>query len=270
MRRVLLSLLAALAFTAGPAIAMELTPIPSSAAASDKTLWRQVMTTFYGKYDKTAKCWIGKASGKRYCMRPHTLHRISAGSATHYYLAIGGHPIEDGHDCHACPGTLGLFVLSDETRTLGIVARNSGYMEFGSWGTVPPEENVAVVRIGGPASFAWAIETGWMGHGIATTSISIQGVVGDQVMDLGYVPRSFSDEGNCENGVNLSSGEKCTGVSFEPVYNADGGTDRFGPIVVRGSGIWKGEPFNQSYTVTFDPQAMTYRIPPDFPEDFSP
>ena len=249
---------------------MALTKIPSDGATSDKDLWRQVMAAFYGKYDKRQKCWIGRSGGKRYCMRPHTLHKVSAGDATHYYIAIGGHPIEDGHDCHACAGTLGLFVLSDVQKRLGIVASNDGYEDFGGFGTVPLEENFAVHRIGVPGNFAWTIETGWMGQGISTSSISIHGIVGDQVRDLGHLPRSFSDEGNCDNGINMMTQEKCTSVSFDAVYEAGGDNPRYGDIVVQGSGTWKGMPFNQSYRVSFDEQAMAYRIPADFPADFSP
>jgi len=269
-----LALLIALTLVTGvlPARAagMALTGIPSDAASSDKELWRRVMVEFYGKYDKQQKCWIGKSGGKRYCMRPHTLDKVSAGGATHYFIAIGGHPIEDGYDYHACSGTLGLLVLSDADKRLGIVARNGGYEDFGGFGTVPAEENFDVHRIGAPDSFAWTIVDGWMGQGISTTSTSIFGILGDQVKNLGHLPHSFSDEGNCENGVNMMTQEKCTSVSFDAVYEADGGTARFGAIQLNGTGTWKGMSFSQSYRATFDDQAMAYRVPAGFPEDFSP
>jgi hypothetical protein len=272
MRKILIASLMVLCGMALPpkAAEMVLTRIPATAAKSEKDLWRRVMAEFYGKYDKAQKCWVSEHGGKRYCMRPHRLHKVSAGKATHYFIATGGHPIEAGYDCHACAGTLGLIVLSDAGKTLGIVARNSGYEDFGGFGTVPAEENFEVHRLGAPGNYAWTIAGGWSGQGITTTAISIHGIAGDQVKNFGRAPRGFSDAGNCDNGINLMTHEKCTDVGFEPTYDVDSGNARFGTILIKGSGVWKGQPFDRSYRISFDETAMTYRIPPDFPEDFLP
>jgi hypothetical protein len=272
MRTALIACVLTLVFTALPAGAAELqlTTIPSDAGRSDKQLWRGAMAEFYGAYDKKLKCWVSTSEGERYCMRPHTLHRVSAGEATHYYISIGGRPLGDDKECHACPGAMGLIVLTDATKTLGIVARSAPYLEIGSWGHVPPEENVAVHRIGQPANFAWTIADGWMGQGVQATWVDIHGVIGDQVQNIGKLTTGFSDEGNCDNGINMMTEEKCTDVSFEPVFQAEDGSTRFGTILLKGSGTWKGAPFAATYRAVFDEAAMSYRMPADFPPDFIP
>lgn len=252
------------------AASLEVTKIPSSIAGNDKELWKQVMAGFYGKYDRRQKCWVRKAEGKSWCMRPHTLHRVSDGAASLYFMAIGGGPLGEANDCHACAGALGLLVLTDAHPNLGVVAKSARYMDYGSWGKVPAEESFAVHRIGAPANFAWAIENGWTGQGVTATWTDLFGIIGDQVKSIGQLPAGFSDEGNCDNGVNLSTQEKCTAVSFETLYAASRTDETFASIMLKGSGTLKGETFGQNYTVDFDRTSMSYKEPADFPAALKP
>jgi hypothetical protein len=249
---------------------LELTNIPSELARDDRQLWRRAMAEFYGRYDKRQKCWIGKAKGTSWCMRPHTLNRVSAGDATFYYLAVGGHKPGEDNACHACAGALGLFVLSDAKAQMAIVARSEKFMDFGSWGRVPAEENFAVQRLGQPGNFAWVIENGWSGQGVTVTWTDMFGILGGEVKNLGQLPRSFSDEGNCENGINVSTREKCSAVNFEAVYEADKTSEAFASILLKGSGTLKGQPFAGTYRVDFDPATLTYPAPPDLPDAIRP
>ncbi|MCB1377758.1 MAG: hypothetical protein KDK89_05230 [Alphaproteobacteria bacterium] len=271
MRKIRLALsLSCLLIASFPLRAAEvtLTTIPSTAAHRDKDLWRRAMTAFYGPYDKTQKCWVGNFDGRRFCMRPHKLQKVSAGQSTRYFLAIGGKPLDEDNSCHACAGAMGLFVLSDATPMLGLVARNDGYEAMGSWGDAPPEENVDIHRIGTPDTFAWTIRTGWTGQGVMSEVLLVRGLVGERVVDLGQIPLSYSDEGNCEDGTNLMTGEKCSSVTFEPVYAAEGG--RFGDILLKASGLYKGESLTATYRMLFNAQTMAYGLPENFPEGLSP
>jgi hypothetical protein len=256
--------------TAVRAAEFELTNIPSDLGSNDKELWRRVMGNFYGKYSKTQKCWVSKGEGKNWCMRPHTLNRVSDGTATHYYMAVSGQKLGDANDCHVCTGALGLFVLSDAKPTLAIVARSAKYMDYGSWGRVPPEESFAIHRLGPPANFAWTIENGWSGQGITVTSTEIFGIAGDQVKSLGQLPKSFSDQGNCENDINMMTKEKCSDVTFETLYESGMVTERFASITLKGSGTLKGQPFTESYRVNFDPATQGYPEPPNLPAAIKP
>jgi hypothetical protein len=248
----------------------ELTNIPSDLGPNDKELWRRVMANFYGKYSKTQKCWVSKGEGENWCMRPHTLNRVSDGAATLYYMAVGGQQLGEANDCHACTGAMGLFVFSDAKPMLAIVARSAKYMDYGSWGRVPPEESFAIHRLGPPSNFAWTIENGWSGQGITVTSTEIFGITGDQVRSLGQLPKSFSDAGNCDNGVNMMTQEKCSDVNFETLFEAGKTSEAFASIVLKGSGTLKGKPFTESYRVDFDPTTQSYPEPPNLPDAIKP
>lgn len=248
----------------------ELTNIPSSIAGKDKELWEQVMASFYGKYDHRQKCWIDKVESKSWCGRPHTLHRVSDGTATLYYMAVAGVLLGEANDCHVCTGALGLLVLSDAKSELGIVAKSARYMDYGSWGKVPAGAAFAVHRIGVPANFAWTVENGWTGQGITVTSTDIFGVVGDQVRNLGHLPKSFSDQGNCDDGINMTTHEKCTDVTFETLFEAGKTSEAFASIVLKGSGTLKGKPFADSYRVDFDRATQSYPEPPNLPDAIKP
>lgn len=248
----------------------ELTDIPSSAAKTDKELWRKVMAGFYGKYDKAHKCWISRSDGADYCMRPHTLHRVSDGAATLYFLVVGGNTLGGDNECHACTGVLGLLVLSDARPQLAIVARGPRFMAYGSWGRIPPEENFTIHRLGQPANFAWTVEGSWTGQGITVSWTDILGLIGGEVRSLGHLPRSFSDAGNCDNGVNMMTQEKCSEVEFDTLFETAKTGQPFASITLKGSGTLKGEPFTASYAVDFDSKAMLYPTPAGLPQEIQP
>ncbi len=264
-------LLALPLFTAvTPALAGTATAIPSTAAQNDKQLWRQVMAEFYGRYDKKEKCWVSKTADHSYCMRPQTLNRIADGSRHLLFLSVSGTTLGEDNSCHACTGTLGFLILSDQGKTLSVVARSEPYIEAGSNGEAPTEDKVSVHRIGKPGSYAWAVDSSWMGQGISVTTKVIYAMIGEQVKEVAQLPAAFDDQGNCDNGTNLMTNEKCSELAFGFTFEAGTADEAYMPILMKGSGTLKGEPFTQTFTARFDKATMTYPMPEGMPEDVNP
>ena len=117
------------------------TSIPSRLADDEKRLLPEVMTEFYGSFDKEKACWISTKSGPRpaparpapgqlmwgidkedtvneditYCMKPIRLDVIKSNGREMLFVVAGGNLLdEDGQPegCGLCPGVLGLIVLT--------------------------------------------------------------------------------------------------------------------------------------------------------------
>ena len=247
-----------------------ITQIPSVLGHNQKELWRKVMNSFYGKYDRERKCWISNENGADYCMRPHTLEVVARGGANDYYLVVGGSLAEyDDMECHACAGAMGFLVLTDEQKQMGLVARSKPYLEFGSWGRIPPEEDFAVHRLGPGDNFGWAVKSSYGNQGTMIGSTTLFAIVGDQIRDIGSLPESFSESGsdNCSNGMNETTKRKCSDYSFETLFDSTSGTSHFAPVKLIASGVRLGEPLKGTYTLPFNENTLQYELPSDFPED---
>jgi hypothetical protein len=242
------------------------TSISSALVGKPTEFWAAFMSEFYGAYDKTKKCWTSKYQGKDYCMRPHKLDVVGAEGNKWLFAAIGGEQLDENGEpvsCHACSGAMGLFVLSEAGSTLGIVAKNGLYEDFGSWSTVPDADQVAVRRLGPGGSYGWVISTGETHFGKTTGYYNLYGVVGDAIVSLGTIPAHFDDQGSCDN-------KRCSDYSFELIVDASSGDQLFYPLVLRASGERKGRLFNNTYRLAFDKSSLRYRIPPDLPQEVKP
>ena len=79
LTRSAIALAALVLVTAGPSYAQPLrsTSIPSRLADDEKRLMPEVMTEFYGSFDKEKACWISKHEEGTYCMKPIRLDVIN-------------------------------------------------------------------------------------------------------------------------------------------------------------------------------------------------
>lgn len=237
------------------------TDIPSSIANNDKTLWRQVMATVYGSYDKKQKCWVSTADDTSYCMRPLTIHRVSDGATRYIFLAVAGNILGKKRGCHSCGGMMGLLLLRETTKALQLVARSDPYFEIGTFGVAPGKGAISVHRIGKPAVFAWTIESTWDGMGLKTATMNIFAVSGNKVEAVGELPRYFDDQANCKNGVNWATKEKCSKLRVSFAYEAASTDETFMPIRLDSAGTLRGKPLTSSLISHFDRKTMRYAIP---------
>jgi hypothetical protein len=244
-------------------------PIPASAVNEKKELWRAAMNAYFGKYDKNARCWISKDTEGEYCLRPHTLHRLWRSQKTRYYLTVAGTRQGDG-DCHGCSGRMGFLILQDSGgANLDLLAVSKSPFAVGGWGQAPFEESVFLQRLGTGSNFAWVIEGGFTGQGTTYGWSDIFGVIGNKVENLGQIPQSFDDGGNCDNGVNVTTSIKCSSYEFEINFSATEEPTRFSPILLTGTGNRQGQPFSTRVRIPFDDSKGAYQVPRDkLPPEF--
>jgi hypothetical protein len=127
-----IALAALVLITAGPSYGEQLrsTSIPASLANDEKRLLPEVMSEFYGPFEKETGCWITKRQDFSipqedavFCMKPIRLDvRLSNGRKM-LFIAAGGERIPFGG--HAPSGILGLIVLRPNGANLGVVATSS-------------------------------------------------------------------------------------------------------------------------------------------------
>jgi hypothetical protein len=246
----------------------QMTSLDSTLANSPKDFWKAFMPMFYGHYDKGKKCWINTNSSGTFCMRPHTFEEIATSDGGRIYATVAGGitGAPDNNDCHACNGNIGYFVLATGTDVLALIAKSELYEPGGVYGRVPDETKFQIVRLGPNQNYGWFTEVWDAGQGITVRNTQIHGVIGENVLDLGYVPLSFDNNGDCENGKLTNSDEKCSDYFFAvaPATELPG---QFSPIHMRSSGLLKGAMFEKPFTVQFDDKNRRYILPQDLPED---
>ena len=241
---------------ATPASAGVLTGIPGSAVASPKAFWSAVMQEFYGPYSKRQKCWLGTVGGVTVCMRPHLVNSVAIdGVITHFVVTGGYAPDNDGSraDCHACSGRLGLIVLRDGDR-LELVARNDLAEEVGSWGTIPAEDQFRLQRIG-PDAYGWTMRSGYTGQGYTGIGETVYGLVGDKVVDFGFINTHSDNGGACGDGMGA-----CYEHDYELLFDPRQTGNAVSDIIVRK--LHSSDPdAPASFAVPFDAAAQQYQVP---------
>lgn len=260
---------AALFHSAGGAAAAS---IPAHAAQDPKTLWRLVMESYYGPYDKALKCWTARIAEDHVCMRPQRLDRITVRNSEHLFLAIGGTRIgQDGEfqTSHADSGVLGLLVLKADGPTLRLVAKNDLHAGFGSFGNPPSEESIAVREVGPNDTYGWVVSDGWMGQGHVITYSNILAPIGDTIVGIGSIPVHYDNSGNCENGKIIGSDTACTDYSGELLFDSADTSGRFYPLILKVTGTREGTVLDQAFTTSFDPGKLTYKAMQGLPEEFA-
>ncbi len=65
-------------------------PIDLSLADKPKAFWKVVMTDYFGRYDKAAKCWQARIDGERFCMRPHRFDSVYRRDLQTLFVVVGG------------------------------------------------------------------------------------------------------------------------------------------------------------------------------------
>ena len=263
------SALALLCFSASAVFSAGIsTTIPVASLDKPAEFWSAAATEFYGPYDKKLKCWIGNVQGDngpaRLCMRPHKLISVDGTNAKQHFLAFAGYEInaERGHDnCHACSGTMGLVVLEASGATLSLVAKDGLNTAIGSWGEAPHEDSFELRQIGEDGGYGWVIHTGYTGQGYTYLHASVLGIIGDRIVDLGFIPTGFSDEGNCDdNGKNYSSGLPCSNYEAELLFT-EPSINGFKSIHLAHGGSFEGEDYQDLVVVPFDAAEGKYKVP---------
>lgn len=247
-------------------------PIPADAAQQPKILWRSVMEDYYGPYNKAKKCWVARLDGQRVCMRPHRLDQIAIHGVNHLFLVVGGTVLgDDGQpmEAHVDSGALGLIVLKTAGDTLKLVAKNNLHEPFGTFGTVPAEDQFAFREIGPDETYGWVATSGWMGQGHVISSAKIFAARGKEIAAIGDIPNHYDNSGNCENGKVLGSDKPCTDYSAELSFDMSDKSSRFYPIIMKVKGTREGVALDQTFTTTFDSARSSYKPIEGLPEEFA-
>jgi hypothetical protein len=248
-----------------------MTNIPSSLTKQHAKLWKAVMANFYGRYNRSRKCWIGKfrveGDTVLVCMRPNKLEVTSNGKYRFFHFSIAGHFLfKDGTkpDCHPCQGAMGLITLSDAQKKLAVVAKNSLYEKIGPWGSAPPEENFSIQKLGPRGNFGWLIKGSYTGQGINPSWVDVHGHFADTIRKIGSIPLGYSMW--CEGGKS-SDGVPCPDYSFEMAFDTTERTTAFYSIILKGSGLREGKRFNPIFRIPFNRKSLSYTLPGGLPAE---
>lgn len=237
------------------------TNIRADLVSNPKLFWKAFMTEVYGPYDKGKKCWLMRHEGDDFCMRPHTMETVTGAEGSEYFLTVAGAVTgkAEGNDCHACNGNIGFFVLKPSGEKLAIAAQSEKLLAIGVYGNAPSADVISVRTIGAGNAKGWVVEVFDMGQGITVTQNQIHAVIGDQVRTIGTLPKTYSDaETECE--------AKCTDVQLQETFDTSK-PDRFSPVILRSSGLLKGELFDKTFVAVFDEAQFRYVLPADIPDE---
>jgi hypothetical protein len=261
---------------AGPSYAQPLrsTSIPSRLADDEKRLLPEVMTEFYGSFDREKSCWISKHEDGTYCMKPIRLDVIKSTGRKMLFIVAGGQQLdEEGRPLqdHAAHGVFGLIVLTPNGANLGVLATNGLYEEFANYGRYPQHDTVTVHKLGPNGKYGW-IEAEYLwfsGHGgPEVRGASVYGMIGNSVKDLTTITSYYSDEGT--GGCGPEAEVRCSTLSAKYAFDTHSSASSFYPIILQVSGIEKGRPFRGNYRLVFDDKSLTYVRPENVPDEIMP
>lgn len=230
MTRFICQMLWILLLGMAPVQAEILTSISSASIDDPKSFWSATMEEFYGRYDNGRKCWVAGGASEPLCMRPHLLSSVIENGGQTLYVAMAGYAMtpEGGRaDCHACGGKLGLVVLRPRGDRLALVAKNSLSADVGSWGHVPSEDAFRVVPLG-KNNHGWLMAFAYTGQGYTEGSVTVFGLLGDKIVDLGAIPTHSDNAGTCGDGLGT-----CYSHIYEVFTDPVPGPGLFGDLLVR-------------------------------------
>jgi hypothetical protein len=227
-----------------------------SAVRGTKDLWRAVMTTQYGDYDRDRRCWRTKyeLEGDVACMRPLRLDARAIQDEWRFYLVAGSRDLDIAG--HVSPGLIGLFIVSQRKDRYELIAALP-FEEIGSWGRAPEPEAFRLVKFGDPSNWGWAIKTGYGNQGYWDETFSLYGGIPPVIGSLGWLPASHSDSGNCDGGKNMTTGQPCYSYEFRLSVDSSK-TSPFNPIILQGSGTKDGRPYSRRFWLPFDRTKQEY------------
>ena len=236
--------------------------LPASLLGTPKLLWRSVMTSFYGQYDRKLKCWIGRDDQQTaYCMKPIKLDTVETNSGKVLYISIGGQALgKDGlvnYFGGDGQGAIGLIVMSQHGKHLITTATNSLYASAGTFGRTvsgPREDNVSLRKIG-KDSWAWFIETGMFYSGNGAFSHVVDAPIGDKVISIGHIPSSMFQDGTpaCK--------PQCPNLDADIIIDSQNSTERFYPIIVRIHDRVDASKVEGTFHVPFNDGKLQYETP---------
>jgi len=182
--------------TAGPSYAQPLrsTAIPSGLADDEKRLMPEVMTEFYGSFDREKACWISKhedtslhEANRTYCMKPIRLDVIKSTGRKMLFIVAGGQKLdEEGRpeENHAAQGVFGLIVLTPNGANLDVVATNDLYEGFETYGGYPQHDAVTIHKLGPNGAYGWVAKLVDQHSGYDIRWVQVYGVIGNSVKSL--------------------------------------------------------------------------------------
>ena len=245
--------------------------IPLGAMDQPKILWRLVMEGYYGPYDKARKCWTARIAADHVCMRPHRLDQVSIQGVNHLFLVIGGTFLDESgqpRDAHVDSGAMGLIILKESGQSMKLVAKNDLHSPFGTFGSLPDEDQFSVREIGPNDTYGWVASSGWSGQGHTIASSTIFTAIGDTVVSLGNIPDHYDNMGNCENGKVMGQDIACTDYSSTLLFDSTDQGNRFFPIIVKVEGTREGAVIDQTFTTKFDATKLSYGKIEGMPKEF--
>jgi hypothetical protein len=261
--------------TAGPSYAQPLrsTAIPSGLADDEKRLMPEVMTEFYGSFDREKACWISKhedtslhEANRTYCMKPIRLDVIKSTGRKMLFIVAGGQKLdEEGRpeENHAAQGVFGLIVLTPNGANLDVVATNDLYEGFETYGGYPQHDAVTIHKLGPNGAYGWVAKLVDQHSGYDIRWVQVYGVIGNSVKSLTAVGSCYSDEGRSGCGPEAH----CTALSVKYAFETHSSASSFYPIILRVSGVKHGRPFLGNYRLVFDKKSLTYLAPKNMPDE---
>ena len=256
---------------AGPSHAQPLrsTSIPSRLADDEKRLLPEVMTEFYGSFDREKSCWISKHEEGTYCMKPIRLDVIKSTGRKMLFIVAGGQKLDkEGRpeEHHAAQGVFGLIVLTPNGANLDVGATNGLYEGFETYGGYPQHDAVTIHRLGSNGAYGWVAKAGENHSGREERWAKVYGLIGNSLEPLTTITSYYSDEGMSGCGPEAH----CTALKVKYPFETHSSASSFYPIVLRVSGIREGRPFRGNYRLVFDKNLLTYLTPNNMPDEIMP
>jgi hypothetical protein len=245
------------------------TSIPASLADDEKRLLPEVMTEFYGSFDREKSCWISKHEDGTYCMKPIRLDATSSSGRRMLFIVAGGQQLDkEGRpeEYHAAEGVFGLIVLTPNGANLDVVATNGLYEGYNAYGGYPEHDSVTIHKLGPKETYGWVAQTFMSHSGYDIRWISVIGVIGNSVKSLTAITSYYSDEGRSGCGPEAH----CTALSVKYAFETHSSASSFYPIILQVSGIKNGRPFRGNYRLVFDKSSLTYLTPKNMPDEIKP
>lgn len=224
------------------------------AQAQNMTRIEQVMSKFYGNFDKSAKCWVGKSSeGASFCMKVSGVNFVNQQT---YILAVGDHmgTLNDSA-AHADSGNVGAFLIEEAVDGAKVVAAGP-FNAVGSSGYAP--QDWTFVQLG-EKTRGWIGEGGGTFQGYTTGVLTVLMPVGRKIVDASKIVTLHDDSGACTT-------TKCT--TLQALVNPDrdqAGVPYFNLLLtVKGTKDGKPYPVKQ-FVARFDAAKGEYVVPKGWP-----
>jgi hypothetical protein len=243
-----IALAALVLVTGGPSHAEKLrsTSIPSRLADDEKRLLPEVMTEFYGSFDREKSCWISKHEEGTYCMKPIRLDARSSSGRRMLFIVAGGQQLDkEGRpeEYHAAEGVFGLIVLTPNGANLDVVATNGLYEGFEKYGRYPQHDAVTIHRLGPNGAYGWVAKAGQNHSGREYRWATVYGLIGNSLGPLTTITSYYSDEGVSGCGPEAH----CTALSVKYAFETHSSASSLYPIVLQVLGMREGRPFRGNY-----------------------